>query len=51
MLKDDNSPQAQSVRDQMNIQGHIKTTSADFKNTFELLKKAGVDQSFNFTFK
>jgi ABC-type phosphate/phosphonate transport system substrate-binding protein len=50
-LKDDNSPQAQSVRDQMNVQGYIKTTSADFKDTFELLKKAGVDQSFNFTFK
>ena len=50
-LKDDNSPQAQSVRDQMNIQGYIKTTSADFKHTFELLKKAGVDQSFNFAFK
>jgi len=51
MLKDDNSPQAQSARDQLNIQGYIKTTDADFKHTFELLKKAGVNQSFNFAFK
>jgi ABC-type phosphate/phosphonate transport system substrate-binding protein len=50
-LKDDNSPQAQSARDQLHIQGYIKTTAADFKHTFELLKKAGVDQSFNFAFK
>ena len=51
MLKDDNSPQAQLARDQLNIQGYIKTKAADFKHTFELLKKSGVDQSFNFAFK
>ncbi|HXX57212.1 MAG TPA: PhnD/SsuA/transferrin family substrate-binding protein [Thermodesulfovibrionales bacterium] len=50
-LKDDNSPQTQSVRDQMDIQGYIKTTTGDFKDTFEILKKGGVDQSFNFAFK
>jgi hypothetical protein len=40
-----------SVRDQMDIKGSIKTTDADFQHTFELLKKAGADQSFNFAFK
>jgi len=50
-LKDDMSPQAQAVREQLNIQGYIKTTTADFKHTLEVLKMAGVDKSFNFTFK
>lgn len=50
-LKDDKSPQAQAVRDQMNIQGYIKTTMEDFKYTFTHLKKAGVDKSFGFVFE
>jgi ABC-type phosphate/phosphonate transport system substrate-binding protein len=49
-LKDDSSPQAQAVRDHMSIKGYIKTTAEDFKHTMELLKKAGVNKSFNFTF-
>jgi len=50
-LKDDMSPEARSVKDVMTIRGFTRTTAADFKYTLELLKKAGVDRSFNFTFK
>lgn len=50
-LRDDTSPQAQAVREQLNIQGYIKTTTDDFKHTLEILKMAGVDKSFNFVFK
>jgi len=50
-LKNDDSQQARAVRDKLDIQGFVKTTNSDFKHTFELLKKAGVDKSFNFTFK
>lgn len=50
-LKDDNSPQARAVRDEMQIRGFIATTKADFKHTMELLRRAGVDKSFNFQFK
>jgi ABC-type phosphate/phosphonate transport system substrate-binding protein len=49
-LKDDTSPQAQAVRDHMSIKGYIKTTKEDFKHTMQLLNKAGVNKSFNFTF-
>ncbi len=51
LLKDDSSQEAQAARNTLNIQGYIKTTRADFKHTLEILKKAGVDKSFNFTFK
>jgi ABC-type phosphate/phosphonate transport system substrate-binding protein len=50
-MKEDKSPQAEAVRTQLNIQGYIKTTKTDFGHTMELLKKAGVTKSFNFTFK
>ena len=50
-FKDDKSPEAQAVRDNMGIQSYIKTTPADFSHTLQLLKKAGVDKSFNFSFK
>ena len=50
-LKDDPTPDAQAVKDSMAIREFTKTTVADFKHTTELLKKAGVDKSFNFTFK
>lgn len=50
-LKTDDTQKAQAVRDKLDIQGFVKTTNSDFKHTFELLKKAGVDKSFNFTFK
>lgn len=49
-IKDDSSPLAKAVRDELGIKGYIKTTTADFKHTVELLKKAGVGKSFNFTF-
>lgn len=50
-LKGDKSPQAAAVRKEMDIQGFIKTTKADFKHTLELFQRAGVDRSFNFEFK
>jgi ABC-type phosphate/phosphonate transport system substrate-binding protein len=46
-LTSDRSPQAQAVRNEMEIQGYIKTTKADFKHTTELLERTG----FNFDFK
>jgi ABC-type phosphate/phosphonate transport system substrate-binding protein len=47
-VKDD--PSAKAVRDELGIKGYIKTTPSDFKHTMELLKRAGVDKSFNFSF-
>jgi len=49
-IKDDPSAQAKAVRSELGIKGYIKTTPADFKHTMELLKRAGVDRSFNFSF-
>jgi ABC-type phosphate/phosphonate transport system substrate-binding protein len=49
-IKDDHSSLAKAVRDELGIKGYIKTTTADFKHTLALLKKAGVDKSFNFSF-
>jgi len=50
-LKDDKSKEATAARDELGIRAYIKTTTSDFKHTLELLKKAGVDKSFNFSFK
>ncbi|MBI5196616.1 MAG: PhnD/SsuA/transferrin family substrate-binding protein [Nitrospirae bacterium] len=50
-LKDDTSTQAYLARNELDIQGYIKTTKGDFKHTLALLKKAGVDKSFDFVFK
>ena len=50
-LKDDKSKEARAARDELGIQAYIKTTTSDFRHTLELLKKAGVDKSFNFSFK
>jgi ABC-type phosphate/phosphonate transport system substrate-binding protein len=50
-LKDDTTTQAYLARNELDISGYIKTTKEDFKNTLALLKKAGVDKSFDFTFK
>jgi ABC-type phosphate/phosphonate transport system substrate-binding protein len=50
-LKDDKSKEARAARDELGIQAYIKTSTADFKHTMELLRKAGVDKSFNFSFK
>lgn len=49
-LKADSSTEANAVRDSLNINEYITTTNADFKHTLELLKKAGVDASFQFAF-
>jgi ABC-type phosphate/phosphonate transport system substrate-binding protein len=49
-LKEKISPEATEVCEKMDIKGFIKTTPADFNHTLELLKKAGVDKSFNFSF-
>lgn len=49
-LKDDTSPEARAVRDEMKIQGYVETTLNDFTHTLSLLKKAGVTKDFNFSF-
>lgn len=49
-LKDDSSAGANAVRDSLNIKEYIITTNADFKHILELLKKAGIDASFQFKF-
>lgn len=49
-LKNDKSPEANAVREQMGVKEFIKTTQKDFKHTLELLGKAGVDRSFDFSF-
>lgn len=49
-LKGDTSAKAQAVRDGMRIQGYIETTEKDFAHTLALLKQAGVDKSFDFSF-
>lgn len=49
-LKNDNSPEAKAVLDGLNVQGYIETTKGDFSHTISLLKQAGVDKSFNFSF-
>lgn len=49
-LKNDNSPEAESVKKRLGITGFIKTTIDDFKFTIPLLKRAGVDESFDFSF-
>ena len=49
-LKNDNSPEAEAVKEKLGITGFVKTTANDFKFTIPLLKKAGVDTSFDFSF-
>lgn len=49
-LNNDPSPAAQAVKKKLGITGFIKTTGNDFKFTLPLLKKAGVDESFDFSF-
>ncbi len=49
-LKGDSSAEANAVRDSLNVNEYITTTTADFKHSLELLKKAGVDASFQFAF-
>jgi len=49
-LENDNSGEAKSVKEKLKITGYIDTSLQDFKYTIALLKKAGVDKSFNFSF-
>lgn len=49
-LKGDASPEAKAVRDQMGVREYIKTAPKDFKHTLELLGRAGVGRSFEFSF-
>jgi len=49
-LKNDNSPEAEAVKNNLGMIGFIKTTTNDFRFTIPLLKKAGVDKSFDFAF-
>ena len=49
-LKNDGSAEASAVKDSLGIREYIKTTDADFQHNFGLLKKAGIDASFNFAF-
>jgi len=49
-LKNDNSPEAETVKKKLGITGFIKTTANDFRFTIPLLKRAGVDESFDFSF-
>jgi ABC-type phosphate/phosphonate transport system substrate-binding protein len=44
------SPEASAVRNGLKIKGYTETTKADFDHTLSLLKRAGVDKSFKFTF-
>ena len=49
-LKDDHSPEAEAVKETIGITGFIKTTGQDFRFTLPLLKRAGVDASFDFKY-
>lgn len=49
-LKNDHSPEAEAVKEKLGITGFIKTTETDFRFTIPLLKRAGVDESFDFSF-
>lgn len=49
-LKGDSSAEASAARDSLNVTGYIVTTNDGFKHTLEILKKAGVDNSFQFAF-
>lgn len=49
-LQDDNSAEAEAVRSEMGIVKYESTSVEDFAHTLMLLKKAGVDSSFDFKF-
>lgn len=50
-LRSDKRPEARAVRKSLDIQGFIKTTRADFKDTFALLQRAGITRSSDFNFR
>jgi len=49
-LKNNNSAEAEAVKESLGITGFIKTDKEDFKFTIPLLRKAGVDEEFIFSF-
>jgi len=49
-VSDDSSADARAVLDSMNIKGYIETTQKDFSHTTAMLKKAGVDKAFDFSY-
>lgn len=49
-INDDFSAEAEAVREGMKMRFFTKTTEMDFEHTIGLLKRAGVDKSFNFSF-
>ena len=49
-LNNDSSPQAQLIKKTLKITSYISTDINDFHFTIDLLKRAGVNKSFDFTF-
>lgn len=49
-LKDDPSAEAGNVRQTMGLTAFIQTDLVDFSATIELLRQAGVDENFDFSF-
>lgn len=49
-VEGDSSAEANTVKEKLGVKGYIKTSRDDFKHTLTLLKKAGVNKSFDFTF-
>jgi hypothetical protein len=47
-LQGDKSAEAEAVRTGLGITSYIITSANDFQHTTELLKKAGVDEKFDF---
>ena len=49
-IENDSSVDAKTARDGMKIRGYLETSVDDFKHTIPLLKRAGVDKSFDFKY-
>jgi ABC-type phosphate/phosphonate transport system substrate-binding protein len=49
-IEKDNSPESQTVKSSLEIQGFTKTTIKDFEHTLSLLKNAGVTKTFDFLY-
>lgn len=50
-VRTDKRLEARTVRRTLDIQGFIKTTRTDFKDTFTLLQRAGISRSSDFNFR
>lgn len=50
-IKDDTSPEALAVKESLGASEYITTTSSDFDHTLALLRSAGVDKSFSWSFE